>query len=105
MVSPICCDEPTGIVMIEAIACGIPVVALNRRSVPEVAADGETGFLRDDSAALPAAIDDAGRLDPAARRRHVEQYFGAAAMAAGYERIYGTVQETGGLAFKRRATG
>ncbi|HYY17844.1 MAG TPA: hypothetical protein VE864_03310, partial [Streptosporangiaceae bacterium] len=49
----------------------------HRRSVPEVAADGETGFLRDDPAA----------------------------MAAGYERIYWTVQETGGLAFKRRATG
>jgi hypothetical protein len=41
----------------------------------------------------------------AACRRHVEQYFGAAAMAAGYERIYRPVQETGGLAFKRRATG
>jgi glycosyltransferase involved in cell wall biosynthesis len=77
MVSPICCDEPSGIVMIEAIACGIPVVALNRRSVPEVAADGEPRSLRDDSAA----------------------------MAAGYERIYRTAQETGGLAFKRRATG
>jgi glycosyltransferase involved in cell wall biosynthesis len=52
--------------MIEAMACGTPVVALRRGSVPEVALDGTTGYIRDDPADLPAAIDQAGSIDPAA---------------------------------------
>ncbi|HEY2241626.1 MAG TPA: glycosyltransferase family 4 protein [Streptosporangiaceae bacterium] len=85
---PICWDEPFGMVMIEAMACGTPVVALNRGSVPEVVADGVTGFILDDPAAMPAAIRKAADLDPAACRRHVEQYFDVAVMAEGYERVY-----------------
>jgi len=85
---PICWDEPFGMVMIEAMACGTPVVALNRGSVPEVIADGVTGFIVDDPGALPAAIRKAGDLDPAACRRYVEQNFDVAVMAEGYERVY-----------------
>ena len=85
---PICWEEPFGLVMIEAMACGTPVVALRRGSVPEVVVDGVTGFVRDDPADLPAAINDAGRLDPAACRRHVEENFDIATMAAGYEWTY-----------------
>jgi glycosyltransferase involved in cell wall biosynthesis len=85
---PICWEEPFGMVMIEAMACGTPVVALNRGSVSEVVADGITGFIRDDPADLAAAIDKAGELDPAACRRHVVQRFDASGMAAGYERVY-----------------
>jgi glycosyltransferase involved in cell wall biosynthesis len=88
LVFPIRWDEPFGLVMIEAMACGTPVVALRRGSVPEVVDDGTTGFIRDDPADLPAAINDAGRIDPAACRRRVEENFDTAIMAAGYERTY-----------------
>jgi glycosyltransferase involved in cell wall biosynthesis len=85
---PIRWDEPFGLVMIEAMACGTPVVALARGSVPEVVLDGVTGFVCDHPADLPAAIDQAGSLDPAACRRRVEEKFDIAGMAAGYERAY-----------------
>jgi glycosyltransferase involved in cell wall biosynthesis len=85
---PICWDEPFGMVMIEAMACGTPVVALNRGSVPEVVADGVTGFILDDPADLPAAIRKAADLDPAACRRHVERNFDVTVMAEGYEHVY-----------------
>jgi glycosyltransferase involved in cell wall biosynthesis len=91
LVFPILWDEPFGMVMIEAMACGTPVVALNRGSVPEVVIDGVTGCVRDDPADLPAAIEQAGHLDPADCRRHVEEHFDATAMAAGYERVYAAV--------------
>jgi glycosyltransferase involved in cell wall biosynthesis len=92
---PICWDEPFGMVMIEAMACGTPVVALNRGSVPEVIADGVTGFILDDPAALPAAIRKAADLDPAACRRHVERNFDVAVMAEGYERVYANAAANG----------
>jgi glycosyltransferase involved in cell wall biosynthesis len=88
LVFPICWEEPFGLVMIEAMACGTPVVALRRGSVPEVVLDGTTGYVRDDPADLPAAINEAGGIEPAACRRHVEEKFDVAVMTAGYERIY-----------------
>jgi glycosyltransferase involved in cell wall biosynthesis len=95
LVFPICWEEPFGLVMIEAMACGTPVVALRRGSVPEVVLDGTTGFVRDDPAELPAAINETSRIDPAACRRHVEENFGIAVMTAGYERTYRAVRAAG----------
>jgi glycosyltransferase involved in cell wall biosynthesis len=92
---PVCWDEPFGMVMIEAMACGTPVVALNRGSVPEVVADGVTGFILDDPADLPAAIRKAADLDPAACRSHVERNFDVAVMAEGYERMYAHAAASG----------
>jgi glycosyltransferase involved in cell wall biosynthesis len=92
---PVCWDEPFGMVMIEAMACGTPVVALNRGSVPEVVADGVTGFILDDPADLPAAVRKAANLDPAACRSHVEQNFDVTVMAEGYERVYAHAAASG----------
>jgi glycosyltransferase involved in cell wall biosynthesis len=88
LVFPICWDEPFGLVMIEAMACGTPVVALRRGSVPEVVLDGATGYIRENPADLPAAINKAGNIDPAACRRRVEENFNVSAMVAGYEGAY-----------------
>jgi glycosyltransferase involved in cell wall biosynthesis len=88
LVFPIQWEEPFGMVMIEAMACGTPVVALRCGAVPEVVVDGVTGFIRDEPEELPAAIDAVTGLDPGACRRHVEEHFDAATMAAGYEQIY-----------------
>jgi glycosyltransferase involved in cell wall biosynthesis len=85
---PIQWEEPFGLVMIEAMACGTPVVALRRGSVPEVVRDGVTGFVRDGPAELPAAIEAAGDLTPEACRRHVARDFDVSVMAAGYEQVY-----------------
>ncbi|GAA3138767.1 glycosyltransferase family 4 protein [Planomonospora alba] len=85
---PILWEEPFGMVMIEAMACGTPVVALGRGSVPEVVAEGRTGLICSDPGELPGAIERAGAIDPLACRRHVERRFDLDVMARGYERVY-----------------
>jgi glycosyltransferase involved in cell wall biosynthesis len=91
LVFPIQWDEPFGMVMIEAMACGTPVVALRRGAVPEVVVDGVTGIVCDDPAELPAAITAARHLSPAECRAHVENCFDAATMVGGYESVYRAV--------------
>ena len=88
LVFPIQWDEPFGIVMVEAMACGTPVVALRRGSVPEVVRDGLTGWIRDDPAELPAAIERAGELDPWRCRGWVADNFDVSGMVSGYEAIF-----------------
>jgi glycosyltransferase involved in cell wall biosynthesis len=88
---PIQWPEPFGMVMIEAMACGTPVVALDRGSVPEVVVDGTTGVICTTEEELPAAIAKAERLDPAACRAHVADHFDLTTMVEGYERAYRTV--------------
>ncbi|WP_067169326.1 glycosyltransferase family 4 protein [Microtetraspora niveoalba] len=85
---PLQWEEPFGMTMIEAMACGTPVVALSRGSVPEIVVDGVTGFVRGALAELPAAIEAAERLDPAVCRAHVARHFDVPVMARGYERVY-----------------
>jgi glycosyltransferase involved in cell wall biosynthesis len=88
---PILWPEPFGLVMIEAMATGTPVIALRNGSVPEVVADGLTGFVVDDADAMAAAVERLPEIDPAACRRHVEQNFTIARMIDGYERAYANV--------------
>jgi glycosyltransferase involved in cell wall biosynthesis len=88
LVFPVCWPEPFGMVMIEAMACGTPVVALNNGSVPEVICDGTTGIICATSDELPAAIGKAGRLRPADCRAHVTEHFDLSIVAAGYENVY-----------------
>lgn len=85
---PIRWPEPFGLVMIEALACGTPVIALRCGSAPEVIEDGVTGFVVDDEAGLVHAV---GRLPELSRRdcRMVaETRFSAATMAEQYERVF-----------------
>ena len=88
LVFPILWDEPFGMVMIEAMACGTPVVALRRGSVSEVVVDGVTGVICDDVEELPAAITAARRLAPADCREHVRTRFDVDTMVRGYESLY-----------------
>jgi glycosyltransferase involved in cell wall biosynthesis len=85
---PVQWPEPFGLVMIEAMACGTPVVALDDGSVPEVVVDGITGIICGTAEELAAAIPKAERLRPAACRAHVAEHFDVSVMAEGYERVY-----------------
>jgi glycosyltransferase involved in cell wall biosynthesis len=96
LVFPIQWDEPFGIVMVEAMACGTPVVALDRGSVPEVVIDGVTGYISQDAGELPKAIRRVDELDPKACRRRVFDHFDVADMVEGYETIYRRMIEQSG---------
>src|SRR5207253_6176030 len=72
---PIRWPEPFGLVMIEALACGTPVLALRRGSVPEVIRDGVTGFVRDSEDELVAAVAHISELDRQRCRADVEHRF------------------------------
>ncbi|GJD35391.1 D-inositol-3-phosphate glycosyltransferase [Methylobacterium aerolatum] len=85
---PIDWPEPFGLVMIEAMACGTPVVAWNRGSVPEVVEDGLTGFVVSSEAEAVAALERIGDLDRAAVRRRFEERFTATRMAEDYLALY-----------------
>jgi glycosyltransferase involved in cell wall biosynthesis len=85
---PIDWEEPFGMVMIEAMACGTPVVATARGSVSEIVRHGKTGFVCADERALVAAVRAARAIDPARCRAEVEARFSVDRMAAGYASIY-----------------
>lgn len=88
LVFPIQWEEPFGIVMIEALACGTPVVALRGGSVDEVVDHEITGFVVDDPRDLPGAIEKVELIDPRACRARAQTLFDVPAMVTGYERVY-----------------
>lgn len=85
---PISWPEPFGIVMIEAMACGTPVIAYPFGSVPEVVADGVSGYIVSDEKSALSAIENIGKLDRKQVRKHFEQHFTADRMALDYLKIY-----------------
>ncbi|HEX5596417.1 MAG TPA: glycosyltransferase family 4 protein [Micromonosporaceae bacterium] len=95
LIMPIRWDEPFGMVMLEAMAIGTPVVALNRGAVPELVRHGETGLICDDPTELPQALREVAEIDPMACVRRVRDSFSADLMARGYERVYQRWAATG----------
>jgi glycosyltransferase involved in cell wall biosynthesis len=85
---PIQWPEPFGLTMIEAMACGTPVLATPCGSVPEIVVDGVTGFIRPTVEGLVEAADHLDDIDRLTCRTQVEQHFSARSMAVGYERLY-----------------
>jgi glycosyltransferase involved in cell wall biosynthesis len=85
---PIAWPEPFGLVMIEAMACGTPVIAYNRGSVAEIIADGRTGFIVEDEISAVAAVHGLATLDRAAIRAEFEARFTARRMALDYLDVY-----------------
>jgi glycosyltransferase involved in cell wall biosynthesis len=88
LIFPIQWEEPFGLVMIEAMACGTPVVAHRRGSVEEVVDQGVTGFHSGSMDALPELVGQALRLDRREVQRHAEARFGYRAMVDAYETLY-----------------
>ena len=93
---PIRWEEPFGMVMCEAMACGTPVVAFGRGAVPEVIKDKETGYIvktyEEFIAAVKKVLD--GKIDPVACRKHVEENFSPQVMAKNYVKVYEKLLKT-----------
>jgi len=85
---PILWEEPFGIVMAEAMACGTPVVGFRRGAVPEVVTHGATGYVVDDVDEMVAAVTSVGAIDRAKVRQHCEAHFSGDVIASRYEKIY-----------------
>lgn len=85
---PITWREPFGLVMIESMVSGTPVIAMNLGSTSEVIADGRTGFLCQSVDECVAALDRIGEIDRQTCRNHVETNFSAERMTDGYEAVY-----------------
>jgi glycosyltransferase involved in cell wall biosynthesis len=85
---PIRWPEPFGLVFIEALACGTPVLALNAGSVPEVVQHETTGFVCDSERALELSVARIGELDRQVCRAVAEERFSVERMATDYERLY-----------------
>jgi glycosyltransferase involved in cell wall biosynthesis len=90
---PIDWPEPFGLVMIESMACGTPVIAYNRGSVPEVIDDGLTGFIVEDEISAVSAVDRLSTLSREAIRKHFETRFTARRMALDYLDAYRSLTE------------
>jgi glycosyltransferase involved in cell wall biosynthesis len=91
---PINWPEPFGLVMIEAMACGTPVIAFNRGSVPEIIEDGLTGFIVEDERSAVGAAYRLAELSRTAIRKRFEERFTARRMAQDYLEVYrGMVQK------------
>jgi glycosyltransferase involved in cell wall biosynthesis len=90
---PIEWEEPFGLVMIESMACGTPVIATRWGAVPEVIEHGRSGIIVDDYRIMPAALEEADRLDPMELRRYVEQRFSPERMVADYLDVYAAAVE------------
>jgi glycosyltransferase involved in cell wall biosynthesis len=88
MLMPILWEEPFGIVMAEAMACGAPVIGLNRGAVPEVVEHGVTGFVEETVEGLASAVGRLSTIDRKACRARVEQHFSERSTVEGYLSVY-----------------
>jgi len=85
---PIEWAEPFGLVMIESMACGTPVIATRHGAVPEVVEDGRTGVIVEEHTEMARVLEQADAIDPMECRRYVEERFSKERMVADYEAAY-----------------
>jgi glycosyltransferase involved in cell wall biosynthesis len=88
LLHPIHFNEPFGLSIVEAMACGTPVIAFNKGSMPEIIIDGQNGFLVQDVAEAIAVVDKISSLDRSKCREHVQAKFSQDRMVADYIKVY-----------------
>jgi len=98
VIMPLQWDEPFGLVMAEAMACGTPTIVFNRGAAPEIVDHGETGFVVDSLDEMVDAVQRVHTIDPAFCRTRAEQRFDAPIMARRYLEIYESIVGAPGLA-------
>ncbi len=96
LLHPIQFDEPFGLSVIEAMACGTPVIAFDRGSMPELIEKGKNGFLVGTVKEAVAAVSRIGEIDRATCRRHVERHFTVEHMVHEYIQVYEMILDAGG---------
>jgi glycosyltransferase involved in cell wall biosynthesis len=100
LLMPIRWSEPFGMVMVEALACGTPVIAFPEGAAIEVVVDGENGYLVADEKEATCAVEEVHRIDPVRCRSTVASRYAPASIAASYERVY---CEAAGIGLPREA--
>ena len=85
---PTLAKETFGLVMIEAMSCGTPVIAFDNGAVSEVVQDGETGYIVKTEKQMAAAVKKIGKISRRATRDRAEKLFSIEKMTKGYERVY-----------------
>lgn len=98
LVNPLQWPEPFGLVMIESLACGTPVIATPQGAAPEIIVNSETGYLAANIDEIVARVDDVGRLDRSMCRRSVEDSFSMEQMARAHADFYRSVLENNSTA-------
>jgi glycosyltransferase involved in cell wall biosynthesis len=88
LLHPIAFDEPFGLSVVEAMACGTPVIAFDRGSMPELIQSGESGFLVNTVTEAVEAVARIDTIDRAYCRRHVEKHFTVERMIRDYTHVY-----------------
>jgi glycosyltransferase involved in cell wall biosynthesis len=88
LLMPVRWREPFGMVMIEALACGTPVIAFPEGAAAEIVIDGENGMLVADEAGMARAVERLGSIDPERCRASVQERYDVSVTVAGYERVY-----------------
>ncbi len=101
LLMPIRWDEPFGMVMMEALACGTPVIAFSEGAARELVIDGKTGFLVDDEREMAAAVGRLPSIAPRDCRAWVAEHCDVDAVAAAYERTYRSVAHPLGASVSR----
>ncbi len=91
ILAPICWEEPFGLVMIESMACGTPVIAFKRGSIPEIVENGKTGFIVENEKEMIEAIKNIDKINRDECRKHAEGHFIVERMVDEYERVYNKI--------------
>jgi glycosyltransferase involved in cell wall biosynthesis len=84
-------DEPFGLTLVESMACGTPVIAINRGSIPEVIKDGVTGFVVKDINEAISKVSEISKIDRANCRKRVEENFTVDIMVDNYIKIFSEI--------------
>ena len=105
LLMPVRWREPFGMVMVEALACGTPVIAFPEGAAAEIVIDGENGMLVTDEAEMARAVKRLGSIDPERCRASVAQRYDVSVTAVGYEHVYRRAIAADRRGHRIRATG